>query len=64
MVLSSVLSIVLAILNALVLRYMTKRKQRNRTEILAPYATEKEPDGGVRAWVELGDRHPDFKYVI
>jgi hypothetical protein len=43
---------------------MTKRKQRNRTEILAPYVTEKEPDGGIRAWVELGDRHPDFKYVI
>ncbi|KIM42076.1 hypothetical protein M413DRAFT_410689 [Hebeloma cylindrosporum] len=60
----SVLSIVLAILNAFVLSYMTKRKQRKRSEILAPYVTEKEPDGGVRAWVELGDRHPDFKFVI
>ncbi|KAF8963255.1 MFS general substrate transporter [Flammula alnicola] len=60
----SLVSILLAILNALVLNYLSKRKQRSRKQILAPYATEEEPEGGVRAWVELGDRHPDFHYVI
>lgn len=58
----SVLAIVLTCLNVAVLYYKNKRKQRQRAEILAPYADEKETDGGLRAWVELGDKHPDFVY--
>ena len=54
----------LAIINALMLSYVNRRKKEKRSEILAPFITEKEPDGGVAAWVELGDRHPDFRYVI
>lgn len=61
---SAVVSIFLAALNAVVLRYLNKRKERLRDEILAPYVTDKHPEGGLRAWVELGDRHPDFRYVI
>lgn len=53
-----------AIINAVVLSYANKRKKDKRTEILAPFSTEKEPDGGVAAWIELGDRHPDFRYVL
>jgi hypothetical protein len=43
---------------------MNKSKQRRRNEILAPYVDEKNPDGGVTAWMELGDKHPDFRYAI
>jgi hypothetical protein len=60
---STIVMILLAIINALTLSYANKRKKEKRTEILAPFSTEKEPDGGVAAWVELGDRHPDFRYV-
>ena len=45
------------------LSYANKRKKEKRTEILAPLSID-EPDGGVHAWIELGDRHPDFRYVI
>ncbi|KAJ3522504.1 hypothetical protein NMY22_g11860 [Coprinellus aureogranulatus] len=51
-------------LNMLYLSWQNKRKVLLRHEILKPYATEKEPDGGLRAWVELGDKHPDFKYTL
>lgn len=60
---SAIGMISLAIINALTLSYANKRKKEKRTEILAPFSTDKEPDGGVAAWIELGDRHPDFHYV-
>jgi hypothetical protein len=53
-----------AALNGLYLTRQNKIKRRERERILAPYADEKEGDGGLRAWIELGDRHPDFKYTI
>ena len=43
---------------------MNKQKEIYREKILSEFASEKEPDGGVRAWVELDDRHPDFRYVV
>jgi len=61
---STISMISLAIINAIMLTYANKRKKEKRAEILAPFSTEKEPDGGVAAWIELGDRHPDFRYVI
>ncbi|KDR72761.1 hypothetical protein GALMADRAFT_126423 [Galerina marginata CBS 339.88] len=60
----TIMVIVLAGINALLLSWKNKQKEHSRAEILGPFSTEKEPDGGVRAWVELGDRHPDFRYVI
>jgi len=54
----------LAISNYVVLSYKNKKKAENRDKILAPFITEKDPDGGVAAWVELGDRHPDFRYAL
>ncbi|KAH9476723.1 putative transporter [Psilocybe cubensis] len=59
-----IMTIVLAIVNASILSWKNKNKERTRQEVLAPYATESEPDGGVRAWVDLGDRHPDFRYTL
>jgi len=50
--------------NAILLTRMNASKQQRRSEILAPYIDEKNLDGGVRAWIELGDRHPDFRYAI
>jgi len=49
---------------AILLTQMNASKQRRRHEILAPYIDDKNPDGGTRAWMELGDKHPDFKYTI
>jgi len=51
-------------MNMLYLHLANQRKERMRSEILEPYATEKELDGGSKAWLELGDRHPDFKYTL
>jgi hypothetical protein len=50
--------------NAILLTRMNASKQQRRSEILAPYIDEKNLDGGVRAWIELGDRHPDFRYAV
>ena len=44
--------------------HMNKSKQRRRNEILAPYIDDKNADGGEKAWTELGDKHPDFRYTI
>ncbi|PPQ82706.1 hypothetical protein CVT25_009403 [Psilocybe cyanescens] len=60
----TLMMIVLTIVNALMLTRLNRQKKTRRAQILAPYATEEEPEGGLRAWVALGDRHPDFKYVI
>ncbi|KAL5530811.1 hypothetical protein ACEPAF_7069 [Sanghuangporus sanghuang] len=60
----------LSILNVLYLTWATQKKQSERAETLAPYIKEdlEDPnvrrDGGDRAWVELGDKHPDFHYAI
>ncbi|KAF5329232.1 hypothetical protein D9619_009310 [Psilocybe cf. subviscida] len=56
--------IVLALVNAAYLKFRTRQKLRNRDQILAPYITDKEPNGGLEAWLNLGDRHPDFKYIL
>lgn len=61
---SSSLILVGALLNAVMLSYKNKTKQRRRAEILAPYGNEKDVDGGIAAWMELGDAHPDFIYKL
>ncbi|KAJ8080518.1 hypothetical protein AAF712_003076 [Marasmius tenuissimus] len=57
--------IVIALMNALYLRRQNQLKVERRDQILAPYIEDgsKSTDGGERAWLELGDRHPDFKYT-
>uniref|UniRef100_A0A0W0G0X2 Major facilitator superfamily (MFS) profile domain-containing protein n=1 Tax=Moniliophthora roreri TaxID=221103 RepID=A0A0W0G0X2_MONRR len=58
----SALIVVLAVVNAVYLSRQNKLKKEKREKLLAPYITAEEPDGGQKAWMELGDRHPDFKY--
>jgi len=60
----SALVVVGALVNAVLLHRMNLFKERRRAELLAPFATEQAPDGGLKAWIELGDRHPDFKYSL
>ncbi|KAF9519526.1 hypothetical protein BS47DRAFT_1288246 [Hydnum rufescens UP504] len=53
-----------ALVNSLLLSHMNVSKKFHRNEILAPYTDEKNPDGGEKAWRELGDTHPDFRYIL
>ena len=53
-------------LNAFYLTYAQRKKERERDALLAPYvsAPGSPLDGGEKAWAELGDRHPDFRYAL
>ncbi|PPR06290.1 hypothetical protein CVT24_001096 [Panaeolus cyanescens] len=58
-------AILLSVINALYLADQNSKKKQRRQELLAPYIESEK--GGVdegRAWDELGDRHPDFVYVL
>ena len=43
-----------------------KNKSKNRTgrreELLEKYNDDE--DGDLRAWMDLGDEHPDFRYTL
>ena len=47
-------------------RNKVKRRPEVRAKLLSQYpSVKKEGDnGGLRAWMELGDRHPDFVYTL
>ena len=46
-------------------RNKSKTHQGIRAKLLEKYvADEKGEDGRLRAWMELGDRHPDFVYTL
>ncbi|KZP07792.1 MFS general substrate transporter [Athelia psychrophila] len=53
-----------ALVNAVVLSHMNKQKTRKREEILAQYSDDTEFDANDKAWADLGDRHPDFRYAL
>ncbi|KAF9038138.1 MFS general substrate transporter [Panaeolus papilionaceus] len=55
---------VLAAINAAYLAKQNRKKKVTRENLLAPYADEKDGYDEARAWNELGDRHPDFQYVL
>ncbi|KAF5373687.1 hypothetical protein D9758_000898 [Tetrapyrgos nigripes] len=62
----SISIIILTAVNALVLSRANKKKKEKRDQLLAPYIDEKTGqtgDGGLQAWVDLGDKHPDFHYT-
>jgi sensor domain CHASE-containing protein len=68
---SSILIIVISFLNVVYLSWRNKIKKRpeERAKLLEKYMEtneqlEGEDDGELRAWTELGDRHPDFVYTI
>lgn len=56
--------ILLALINAAYLHYQNEKKKKTRAKLLVNYDTSTHSDGGVKAWVDLGDRHPDFKYML
>lgn len=51
-----------SLLNVLILDHMNKKKAHKRDEILAPYGDDAQSND--KAWAELGDKHPDFKYSL
>ena len=57
-----------SLINIAYLTWRNKVKKRPgvRAKLLEKYATlEKgKDDGGLSAWIELGDRHPDFVYTL
>ncbi|CAL1707480.1 unnamed protein product [Somion occarium] len=60
----SVIVIVGAAINAKYLSRENDRKTQRRAELLAPYTNDEHSDGGEKAWLDLGDRHPDFRYSL
>ncbi|KAF9038139.1 MFS general substrate transporter [Panaeolus papilionaceus] len=55
-----------ALANMAYLHRQNKLKVKDRELLLAPYAKDDEKAGfdEKKAWLELGDRHPDFKYIL
>ena len=45
-----------------------KKRPEVRAKLLEKYVTAdkggEDSDGGLTAWIELGDRHPDFMYML
>ena len=65
---SSILVVVGTLINMTYLSWRNKVKKRPgvRAQLLEKYviADKGSDDGGLSAWTELGDRHPDFIYTI
>lgn len=59
-----------SLLNMAYLHWQNKKKNRAgyRENVLAKYqGSDGEKDAveaNLRAWIELGDRHPDFRYTL
>ena len=63
----SILVVTFTLINMTYLSWRNKVKKRPevRAKLLEKYVIDKEGgDGGLSAWTELGDRHPDFTYII
>jgi hypothetical protein len=64
---SSILVVVGSLINIAYLSWRNKIKKRpgERAKLLEKYVvTDDDDDGGLKAWMELGDRHPDFVYTL
>ncbi|KAF9003195.1 MFS general substrate transporter [Hymenopellis radicata] len=61
----SSLIVVGAVINGLYLSHQNKNKFRRRVQLLGSYVdAELKQKGSSKAWMELGDRYPDFMYTI
>jgi len=60
----SICTLLGALLNVAYLSWKNKSKNRigRREELLEKY--NEDEDGDLRAWMELGDEHPDFRYTL
>ena len=45
-------------------RNRAKKRPEERAKLLGKYKGDDEDVGGLDAWIELGDRHPDFVYTL
>ena len=69
---SSILVVLISLVNVAYLSKRNKIKKRpgERAKLLDKYVVankqgeEEDDDGKLRAWIELGDRHPDFVYTL
>ena len=65
---SSILVFVGSFVNVAYLSWRNKVKKRpeERSKLLGKYKGDDDDDvnGGLDAWMELGDRHPDFVYTL
>ena len=66
---SSIILIVGSLINIAYLSWRNKVKKRPgvREKLLEQYTIPGkgiDDDGGLGAWIELGDRHPDFVYTL
>ena len=66
---SSILVVVISLVNVAYLseRNKVKKLPEERAKLLEKYVVadkQGEDDGELRAWIELGDRHPDFVYTL
>ncbi|KAH8818696.1 MFS general substrate transporter [Flagelloscypha sp. PMI_526] len=62
--------VVISTLNAWILHGKNKKKESEREELLKPFRDQKNHDvesvdsRDIDAWIELGDKHPDFRYSL
>ena len=65
---SSILVVVGCFINMAYLSWRNKIKKRpgERAKLLEKYVVtdDTNDNGGLKAWMELGDRHPDFVYTL
>ena len=59
---SSAIVVVLSVANMLILDRKNKQKTQKRADVLAPYGDDAQSNE--KAWKELGDQHPDFRYTL
>ena len=45
-------------------RNKVKKRPEERAKLLDKYKGDEGDEGGLDAWMELGDRHPDFVYTL
>jgi hypothetical protein len=45
-------------------RNKVKKLPEERAKLLEKYKGDDDDEGGLDAWIELGDRHPDFVYTL
>ena len=63
---SSIVIVVGSFVNVAYLSWRNKVKKRpeERAKLLDKYKGNDDGEGGLDAWMELGDRHPDFVYTL
>ncbi|PPQ66134.1 hypothetical protein CVT24_000221 [Panaeolus cyanescens] len=56
--------VLLSVVNVAYLAHKNKLKTQRKEELLAPFVSQTGECDDEKAWNELGDRHPDFVYIL